>query len=82
MNKLLVSLTVLSILALFNTYSSFAQTGDKTVQTEKQSAKQHKGCATATKESCCKSEKTQPGNCCACCSGSTCTAKPDTHCCG
>ncbi len=78
MNRLFVSLTVLSVLALFNAYSSFAQAGDKTVQIEKQS----KGCSTATKESCCKTEKTQPGNCCACCSGTHCTAKPGTHCCG
>jgi len=79
MNKLLVSLTVLSVLGLFNTYSSFAQTGDKSTQVEKQSAKH---CSTVTKESCCKTEKTQPGHCCACCSGTHCTAKSGAGCCG
>jgi len=81
MNKLLVSLTAISVLALFNAYSSFAQAGDTAAQVEKQSAKQEKSCSTSSKD-CCKSEKTQPGHCCACCSGTSCNAKPDTHCCG
>ncbi len=78
MNKLIVPLTVVSLLGLFNAYSSFAQS--KTENTEnKQSAKQH--CASAGKESCCKTEKAQPNKCCACCTGPTCTAH-GSKCCG
>jgi len=84
MNKLIVPLTLMSVFGLFNAYSSLgqAQAGEskqQTRQTHEQSAKQH-SCGTQAKEFCCKSDKKQHGNCCACCTGSTCAA--GAHCCG
>ena len=78
MNKLIVPLTVVSVLGLFNAYSSFAENkaGINIEQANKQSAKQQ-----AEKQSCCKSEKAKPGNCCACCAGASC-ASGIHDCCG
>ncbi len=84
MNKLIVPLTVISVLGLFNAYSSLAQsgTGQRANQTENQARKPIKDCGIAGKETCCKSEKAKPGHCCACCTGSTCAASSSSHCCG
>ena len=84
MNKFILPLTVISALGLFNAYASFAQssTAQNNNQTERQTRQPIKDCGTAGKETCCKIEKTKPGNCCACCTGSTCAGSSDSHCCG
>lgn len=82
MNKLIAPLAFISVLGLFNAYSTFAQSQSKNdSETQKQSAQDNKRCNTAAKEFCCKTEKPKEGNCCACCTGAHCAAG-GKGCCG